>query len=76
MAKIEEVSEIRVIVGDKCAVIQPDDMVVENHRYVEGIWRVDIHEWLSFYGKIGKLIDYETGFHSWQEAMQSAIEHM
>ena len=76
MAKSEEVSEIRVIVGDKCAVIQPDGMVVENQQYVDGIWRVDIHEWLSFHGTIGELVDCETGFKSWQEAMQSAIEHM
>ena len=77
MAQEKDVSEVHVIIGEKIADVTIDNMYVdENNKYIEGIWQVNIYYWSTAYERKGSLIDCETGFHSWQEAMQSAIEHM
>ena len=77
MAQENDVREIHVIIGCRIAEITIDGMYVEeNGNYADGIWQVNIYYWSTAYERKGSLIDCETGFHSWQEAMQSAIEHM
>ena len=77
MAQENDVREIHVIIGCRIAEITIDDMYVEeNGNYADGIWRVDIYHWQPALLQKGEIIDCETGFHNWNEAMQSAIEHM
>lgn len=77
MAQENDVAEVHVVIGDKMAAIYLDGMYVdENRNYVPGIWRVDICGYDIRTLERTFPIDCETGFHSWKDAMQSAIEHM